>query len=274
MNYDYLILDHTRNKMHINPNSVLNIYNAFDYSKYIGFPLNTFITINFNSNDQFLNIYLFTQLRNNINRWIKRAYKRKKMAQSKPIWLYVFENPKHNFHVHWLIYIDCNIKTECITYLKKKLVQLQKAEIGKNQLHIQSVNPYTDKILANYLCKGIRPDYIGFFHLHNYAIDQGYVSKQRTRVAQALGRTARNKAGFSAKKMRHLWEIHHPHIAQEYEKPELWDLNEIVPQLTGSKTFPAHRAYWESCSYSYTEYKNNKPNPIKLIQLRKIPKGF
>lgn len=246
MKYEY---NKINNKQYINPNSALNLYRAFDYSKYIGYPLNTFITINYKETDQFLNIYLFSDLRSRVNRWMKRANKRKNITDNKPVWLYVFENPNNNFHVHWLIYIHKDIRTEFTVYLKKQLVKLQNSEITNNQLDIRLVNPYTDKILANYLCKGIRPDYTKFFHLHNYAVHQGHITKQRTRVSQVLGRTARNRARFDAKKMRHLWIKRHPHIAQGYEKSEEWDLNEVVPQLTGSKKFPSHRDYWNSCSF-------------------------
>lgn len=249
MKIENKIKDCNKNKDYINPNSVLNLYRAFDFSKYIGYTLNTFININYKSNDQFLNMYLFRVLRSNINRWIMRANKRKKISETKPVWLYVFENPFDNFHVHWLIHLYKDIRDKCIVYLEKQLVKLQNAVLTENQIDIRSVNPYTDKVLANYLCKGIRPDYIDFFYLHSYAAYQGHIIKQRTRVSQSLGRTARKKAGFDASKMRHLWEKRHPQIAHGYVKPKEWDLNEIVPQLTGSKKFPSHQHYWYSCSY-------------------------
>ncbi len=228
----------------------MNIYRAFDFSKYLGFPLNTYVMINLIYGDQFLKRYIFNNLRKKVNRWIKREYNKRNMPEVKPIWVYVFENPNNNFHVHWLLYIHKNIQDDFNEYVKKQLLKLQIMDLKPNQLDIRSVNPYTDKILANYLCKGTRHDYIDFFHLQNYATPQGYIEKQRTRVSQALGKTARKNACFDAKTMRHLWEEMHPQVAYGFDKPSGWDLNEIVPQLMGTKTFPDHKSYWNSHCYS------------------------
>lgn len=108
------------------------------------------------------------------------------------------------------------------------------------------MNPYTDKALANYFCKGVRPLAISQFHLQKRACSQGYIAGTLSGVSKNIGPTAIAKAQFVAHEQRHEWSERHPDIAAQYTKPEDWDLNETVPQLTNAQKFPNYHKRWKA----------------------------
>ncbi len=241
--FNYLDYKNGQTKYSLRPNTALNILRAFDFAKYIGTPLNQFITIKFIDNDQFSGRYIFSKIRETINRWLNRI-SIKTGNKLKPTWVFIFENPNDHFHVHWCIYIPNELKATFRTRVEKLLEKHQNYPLDSNQLNFKDVNPYTDKTIANYICKGVRPDFIEFFHLQNRASFQGYIIGQRARVSQNLGPRAIKRNGFEPRLQRHYWEKLHPEISIDYEKPLEWSLDDIVPQLTEAKKFPGFREFW------------------------------
>lgn len=232
-------------KYSLRPNSALNIFRAFDYAKYIGIPINTYVTIKFIDNIEETARHVFKMVRNYINRWLKRvSIKIKKNIA--PTWVYVFENPHGHLHVHWCINVPSGLENTFEKKVKNLLQKHQNCPIQDNQLNFQPVNPYTDKALANYICKGVRPAFIDRFHLHKLASSQGYIAGTRSGVSKSIGPTAIAKAQFIAQKQRHEWIKRHPDIAAQYPKPEDWDINEVVPQLTNAKVFPNNIKNWKT----------------------------
>lgn len=245
----------------IRPNSVLNVFRAFDYSKYIGIPLNTFVTIKFIDNNEETARHVFRTIRNYITRWLKRISIKTK-TDIKPTWVYVFENPYGHLHVHWCINVPTDLGKTFEEKVRKLLQTHQNCPIQDNQLNFQSVNPYEDKCLANYLCKGVRPAFIPFFHLQMVAGPQGYIEGNRSGVSNSIGPTAIAKARFVAQEQRHEWIDRHPNIAAQFPKPEEWDINQVVPQATKAKEFRSYNEMWKKLlkqdAYKLRTYNHSK----------------
>lgn len=254
-------------KYSIRPNTALNIFRAVDYAKYIGTPLNNFVTITFAGKCQIAGRYVFHKIRESINRWLKRISSKEGQVIP-PTWVFVFENPNDHFHVHWLIHIPNRHIDTFRKKVEKLLVRHQGCPLQANQLDFQDVNPYEDKTLANYLNKGIRPDAINFFHLGPRAAYQGYIVGQRARVSKNLGPKVIKLSGFNASFQRHEWIKLHPHIAGSYRKPSNWNLGEVIPQKLKTKSFPGFREYWTELKqkdYSFGRRRNLKKDPFQQM---------
>lgn len=214
-------------------NTGLNIVWAFDYAKYIGRPLNLFITIIFKDrHDLIKNNHIFRKILNKTTRWNKTYREENGLSKLKPVWVYVFENPQYNPHVHWCL----NIEKEQIEELKLKLEQwLLKLQgsVDKNSICVKLIDPYRDKPLANYLIKGLDEDFIDFLHVRKIAKYQGPIWGQRARVAREVGPTTIKRTGFKADKDRNKWEELHPWIGDGFVKPFDWNLKKVLPKKFG-----------------------------------------
>ncbi|QFP63335.1 hypothetical protein [Brucella anthropi] len=211
----------------------MNIVRAFDYAKFIARPLNLFVTIIFKERFDLIKINeMFRKIITWNTRWNNEYSKKHSLSKQKPVWLYVFENPQFNPHVHWCL----NIRKEQIEEFKIKLQKWLKkiqGSIYSNSIYIQYINPYTDKRLANYMVKGIDEEYIEFLHLQQIASYQGPIYGQRARAATEIGPTAIKKSGFKASRDRHKWEYLHPWIAEGFTKPANWNVKKVVPKKFG-----------------------------------------
>lgn len=229
----------------IRANTALNIVKSFDYAKFIGRPLNMFITISFEERHDLIKVNkIFRSILNKTTRWNNSYSEKHGLAKLKPVWIYVFENPQFNPHVHWCL----NIRKEQIIQLEDKLkIWLEKLQgvINANSIHVSLINPYTDKALANYHVKGVDQKYIGLLHLQKIARYQGPIWGQRARVAKEIGPTAIKRSGFKADRDRDKWEVLHPWIADGFIKPASWNVKKVVPKKHGI-TFGQLSKYWNN----------------------------
>jgi len=219
-----------------------NILHAIDYAKYIGYNLNTFVTITFDKCFKLNADEIFIKIRESYRRWLTNACSRKNLPKCKPYWLFVFENPHGFTHVHWLVHVPIELEKE----FKRKVpkwVKKRKDNVFKHSIDIRQVNIYTDKVLANYLVKGVTPKSIDYFNLQKYAAYQGWFRGRRSMVSHALSLKARRKAAFKASRDRHKWAKRHPELAARYRKPSWYDLKKTVPQVSGLKTFPYQKQF-------------------------------
>lgn len=205
---------------YLNYNTASNILHAFDFSKYIGKPLNLFITINFYDDDNASN--KFRKIRQLYSNWI--VAKRKKSGATSYLnpWVYVFEKPHLNTHVHWVVHIE----EELIADLYKRLEKWVGKYVGQiraNQIHFEKVNIFEDKSVANYLAKGANESAICRLKLWKYRRYQGFVKGQRGRVSLCLGKKARKKEGFKPSRDRGKWSSIHPHLMNGHVKPKDWN---------------------------------------------------
>lgn len=243
-------------KCSMRANTALNIFRAVDFSKYLGLPLNNLVTITFDNQSKHHSNIVFSKIRTSINRWLKRAGEKNQKYKHKPAWVFAFESKPTRLHVHWMIHINKDLNQTFITKVSKLLEKHQGFALKTGQLDFQPVNPFEDKTIANYICKGIHPKFVSFFHLQKRASFQGFIGWQRARVSQCLGPTAIKKLSFNASLQRADWIDLHPDIASGYSKPENWNIHEIIPQRTGAKSFPGYKEHWlkltsETAYYAY-----------------------
>lgn len=253
---DYVLYLQGYSKCSLRPNTALNILRAVDYAKYIGFPLNNFVTITFDYKSKQPINKIFSKIRADINRWLKNEGRKNPIYDIPPTWVFAFENKVGRIHVHWLIHIHNDLQDTFLRKTSELLKKHQGVPLGRDQIKIQNVNPYEDKTIANYLCKGVKPKFINFFHLQNRASFQGFIDWQRARVSRSLGPKRIKESGFNASMQRHEWIELHPNIANNYKKPDGWDINEVAPQLTGAKKFNGYKEYYKQLlrETSYRKY--------------------
>lgn len=217
---------------YLNYNTASNILHAFDFSKFIGKPLNVLITINF-YNDE--NAYIkFQKIRELYSGWIRA--KRKKSGKTSYLnpWIYVFENPHSNIHVHWAL----NIEDDFILDFYEKLEKWIPKYVGSiryRQIDVRPINIYNDKVLANYLAKGVNPPASFRLNLQKYRKYQGFVRGPRAGVARCLGKAARKKAGFLPRRDRYKWATMHPELMIGHIRPADWDLRVAKAQSQRNK---------------------------------------
>ncbi|WHA43217.1 hypothetical protein [Agrobacterium larrymoorei] len=207
---------------YLNYNTASNILHAFDFSKYIALPLNALITINFYDDEDAYK--KFQKIRELYSGWIRAKRKRSGKTSYPNAWVYVFENPHSNIHVHWAI----NIEEEFIFdfYIKlEKWIKIHVGEIRNRQLDVRRVNIYEDKVLANYLAKGVNPFASKKLHLERYRKYQGFVKGPRAGVARCLGKNARKLADFKPKRDRSKWAVMHPELMNGHTRPTGWNLH-------------------------------------------------
>ncbi|WP_368649858.1 hypothetical protein [Brucella intermedia] len=213
-----------------------NILHAIDYAKFIGFNLNTFVTITFDKCFEFNEDQIFIKIRESYRRWLANACSRNNLPKCVPYWLFVFESPHRFTHVHWLVHVPVELAEE----FKRKVpkwVKKRKDNVFEHSIDIRPVNIYEDKVLGNYLVKGVTPDSIEYFNLENYAEYQGWFRGRRSMVCHALSLKSRRKARFKATRDRNLWLELHPELAARYDRPSWYNSDMTVPQISGLKTF-------------------------------------
>jgi hypothetical protein len=249
----------TRITTKLRANTALNIVRAFDYAKFIGRPLNLFVTIIFKERYDLIKINeIFRKIISWNTRWNNEYSKRHSLPKQKPVWLYVFENPQFNPHVHWCF----NIRKEQIEVFKVKLqkwLNRLQGSVEDNSICIKYINPFTDKTLANYHVKGIDEEFIDFLHLQKIACYQGLIYGQRDRVSTLIGPKAIKGSGFKASRDRYQWLTLHPEIADGFEKPADWDIEKVIPKEYG-KRFYEYSDFWKMLKRKRTRFRGRRWN--------------
>ncbi|WHA41925.1 hypothetical protein [Agrobacterium larrymoorei] len=206
---------------YLNYNTASNILHAFDFAKSIAMPLNFMITINFY--DDVDATEKFKVIRKLYREWISAKRKTTVTASYLNPWVYVFENPHQNNHVHWVVHIEKQYRSELRLKIKEWVAQ-NSIETKKNQVDFQDINIFEDKVVANYLVKGVNYDACVRLNLQHYKKYQGFVKGQRARVAICIGRTARKRANFNPRRDRNNWVTDHPHLMEGHARPPEWDI--------------------------------------------------
>jgi len=180
-----------------------NILKATDFSNYLGYPLNTYVVINFRHVHKHVPLDAFRKIMKCHRRWLQ--YKRNKSKDNlrtdlTPRYVYAFENPIF-FHVNLLIHVPDDLKEE----FERKIVRwVQKAGIDLDpyDIEIRHLSTICDvKGVANYMIKGIQEDAADLYHVKEWE-DQGIFYGQRAGTSRSIGRAAREKADFVAKRDR------------------------------------------------------------------------
>lgn len=224
---------------YISEKSAYYLLRANDLSRHQGKPFNLFVTISFDcKNSKYHYQKVFSLINRAKNVWIRNYNKRNGLPREAPRSACVFENPYSNVHAHWEVYIP----TQLIDAFKVKIWRWLKRYQGvvhEDSIDIQIINPHSLKTVANYMIKGIKREWIGFYHLHNRASYQGEIQGQRVKLSRNLGRTALKRSGFNAAKQRNDWETLFPELASQYSKPNNWSAEEVIPQVLTDRKFPS-----------------------------------
>lgn len=183
------------------------ICHAFDFARFLGYPLNLFITINLGRHDvrSHYATTVFRSIRARYRDWYCRKTTLFGPKRLDPMYVYTVENPNGMTHAHWAVHIPEAFQEEFFRKLPR-WVRRSQGEVLPYDIDVSKIDPHTDKVLAKYIVKGLDPAYVPYMHLENYAAPQGRVWGRRGMASAALNRTARKRAGFVAKQDRHKWK--------------------------------------------------------------------
>lgn len=189
----------------INRKVVQTILHAFDFARFIDRPLNQFITIRFDNISPEEAPKAFSAVRAKCSDWLQHKQRSMGLEVEPPYYVYSFENPANDtLHVHWVAHVPAQFEAEFAEKLSQWITRSTKVAPEGQDVCIDEVDPYTDKSLGKYILKGVDPHYADHFYIE--ASEQGPVFGRRATASRALQREARKKAGFVAKKHRHLWK--------------------------------------------------------------------
>lgn len=228
---------------YINEKSAHYFLRANDLSRHQGKPFNLFVTISFdykNSKHHYQKVFSLINRAKNV--WIRNYNNRNGLPREAPRSACVFENPHFNVHAHWEVYIP----SQLIEKFKEKLPRWLKRYQGvihDDSIDIQHINPHTLKTVANYMIKGIKPEWKAFYHLQSRAAYQGAIQGQRVKLSRNLGRTALKRSGFNAATQRNEWETLYPELSSQYSKPANWSIEEVIPQVATERKFPSMKEF-------------------------------
>lgn len=193
---------------HIGRKAAENICHAFDYAKHIGQPLNHYVTINLReAAHERSAAQIFTKIRHKFRDWLNNAGKRSGINVPAPAYVYSIEAPAADHpHANWVLHVPNFLVQE---FQKKLPIWVSRAmnEIGPFDIHIQNVNPASDKALAKYIIKGTDARYVDYLFLQKVAAPQGRVWGRRATASPYIGRTARRRAGFVPRRDRGKWAM-------------------------------------------------------------------
>ena len=190
----------------IGRNAAENICHAFDYAKHVGQPLNRYITINIRGAENERDVTeVFKDIRHRFRDWLNYAMKRAGITVQPPAYVYAIEAPDPDHpHAHWVVHVPPFLARE---FAKKLPVWVARAAStdAPYDIDIRTVDPHTDKTLAKYVIKGTDPRFVRYLHLDRVAAPQGRVWGRRATASHAIGRSARERAGFVPRRDRHKW---------------------------------------------------------------------
>ncbi|WP_240535573.1 hypothetical protein [Bradyrhizobium sp. STM 3809] len=181
---------------------VQNIMRAFDYARARGIPFNVYAVINLIETDAHAAATIFEAIRHKYRDWLN--YRARKLGvKLPPMYAFTFEAPG-NPHVNWVLRVPPSLRAEFLQKLPKWIGKTQQSR--PHDLNVQLIEPGGPyKSLANYICKGCDPAFIEHFHLtalHDQHGDQGEFWGKRAGVSPSLNRSARDAAGYDAKRRR------------------------------------------------------------------------
>lgn len=191
---------------HINRNAAENICHAIDFAKNIGLPLTHYVVINLDEyQSELAGTVIFTRIRHKFRDWLNRRLKTLGLVPTPPVYVYSHENPTGHPHVNWMVHVPSFLADEFLSKLPRWVEKAQ-GNVRPFDIDVQSIDPHTDKTLAKYILKGTDERFVPYLHLQDYAEPQGQVFGRRATASIAIGRTARQSAGFIPRLHRHNWK--------------------------------------------------------------------
>jgi len=170
-------------------------------AKKLGYPLNTFVTINFEmlGFECVEAIRCFSRIRTNyFAKWVTRRPVRAGFKSMPPAHVWVFENPHGILNVHWAIHIPSGHEQEFAERLVKWLEKVGGKEVPAGAVDVRPVTCVSR--LSLYFLKGAHPAYTTYSRIRHEP--QGEIPGRRYGVSRCLNRTARKKAGINGRRAR------------------------------------------------------------------------
>lgn len=179
------------------------IFNAFDFAKAKGTELNFFVVINLKDTVDQSAYTRVKKLFHKHNDWL--AYKRRNgYTNCKPTYVYTQENPRDNIHLNWCLHIPSKFSDEFVAKLPSWVTKVQGAP-DLETISCQVIDPARYKSPANYIVKGVDPEFTDYFFLRDLFEKkgpQGVVYGRRGGVSHSLGPRAIKEADFDPKSFR------------------------------------------------------------------------
>ena len=181
--------------MHIGRKQAQTLFRAVDYSIWNREPLNLYVVINFIDAAHSYPVSTFGKVRHKFRDWLKYKALDEGRLTSGPTYIYTFENPHGVIHVNWML----RLGPSHIAEFQKKLSQwLDRAQGHHNEfdIHIEVIEPGTEKTLANYLMKGVSQSVAKHFFLEGVCEPQGEIWGQRAGASMNISKSSRVSDGF------------------------------------------------------------------------------
>lgn len=175
-----------------------NALHAIRYAGLTGRPVNAHVTISFIA----LGIHddkagdVFRKLQISLARWWRYQRKDKGRDIGPSVGIYAHANPAGSRHVHWLLHLPDEIRSDFIGAVEKRLRKLAGLDDIGDALHVQEVDRPGG--IAKYVLRGIEPAYADYLHIR--ASNEGIVSCRRTGTSRFIGKAARKLAGWNRRK--------------------------------------------------------------------------
>lgn len=191
-----------RETLFIDRKTVQYIFDAFDYAESIGNPFNYFAVIYLHGNVSKSNATIIEDFHRRYRGWFRRACK-KHGLEIKPTYAWTRENPSGHEHINWCAYIPPPLQAE---FEAKLHSWVRKTQGAPDEVTID-IQPITKsyKSVANYIVKGVDPDFVQHFHLQKLVLkhgSQGKIHGKRAGYSLNVGRSAIKTVAFNAKAYR------------------------------------------------------------------------
>lgn len=188
---------------HINRKSVQKIFNAYDFAEYLHWPINYFVVIHLKDEANQSANTAFTKIRHKYSDCYS-YHRGKAKCTIPPTYVYSFENPNDNVHVNWCLHIPEGFEKTFLNKIESWISKTQ-GDLASYTVCIKKLNPGCYKSTANYILKGVDPEYAEHFHLSELQDrkgSQGLIYGKRAGFSQSIGVTAQKNLFFSCTQYR------------------------------------------------------------------------
>ena len=170
-----------------------NALHAIRYADALDRAPNLFITINFHSIgiDDESAAAVFQDLKARLSRWW-RYQRTKGLVSGALVGVHSHANPAGSRHAHWMVHVPPEVAAPFQVKVEKLLLKIARVADLRDGLDVRPV--YAPGSLAKYILRGIDPMYAGYLHIR--PANEGIVTCRRTGVSRAIGKLARQQAGW------------------------------------------------------------------------------
>jgi len=191
-----------RETAHIDRKTAQYIFDAFDYSESVGEAFNYFVVIHLHDSLAKSSASIIEDFHKRYRGWFRRACKKHNLDY-KPTYVWTRENPNGHEHLNWCAHIPKELEAE---FESKLTAWVRKSQGMPDEVTI-NIQPITKtyKSVANYILKGVDPEFIQHFHLQKQFLKhglQGTVFGKRAGYSLNIGRSAIKSVEFNAKAYR------------------------------------------------------------------------